>query len=275
MAKHLSTELGVRVNVVNRPGGNQITAVLSVVNATPDGYSLLQENSSTSSAHAVIKDLPYKWQERTWGPMMVQGQHVFVISGKSPLNSLKEVVALVKKEPNAFTWTYLGGGSVTDFVIAQLIGAAGLQPSDTKPVAFDGGGPGVTAVAGGHVVLTAVGVSAALPLLASGDLKAIAVTGDSRAPSLPNVPTTKEAGVPEINVTVWWGFSGPPNLPKPILERLDRAAKKVVENAEYQKDQVAVSNQPKYLSPEQLERHVRQEAETLRELSASLRVVKK
>ena len=274
MAKHLSEELGVRVNVVNRPGGNQIPAVLSVLNAAPDGYTLLQENSSTSSAHAVIKDLPYKWQERTWGPMMVQGQHVFVINGKSPLNSLKDVVAAVKKDPGSFTWTYLGGGSVTDFVIAQLIGAAGLEPSATKPVAFDGGGPGVTAVAGGHVALSAVGVSAALPLLGSGDLKAVAVTGDHRAPSLPNVPTVKEAGVPEVNMTVWWGFSGPKNLPKPILERLDRAAKKIVDDPAYAKDQVAVSNQPKYLLPEQLEQHVLREAEMLRELSAKLRTPK-
>lgn len=274
MAKHLGIALGVRVNIVNRGGGNQIPAVLSVLTAPPDGYTLLVENSSTSSAHSILKDLPYKWQDRTWGPMMAQGQHAFVVTGKSPINSLRDLMAQIKAEPSNFTWTYLGGGTVTDFVIAQLIGQSGVEVKATKPVAFDGGGPGVVAVAGGHINLSAVGVSAVLPLRSSGDLKVLAVTGERRAPSLPDVPTVKEAGAPGVDMTVWWSISGPKNMPKMVLDRLDGAARKVVQDPAYIKDQQAVSNQPKYLSPAETEQFVIREAGSLRTLSERLRPAK-
>ena len=69
MAKFLSAELKVPVNVVNRPGGNQITGALAVIESTPDGYNLLVDQPATSSAHATVKNLPYKLEERTFGPM--------------------------------------------------------------------------------------------------------------------------------------------------------------------------------------------------------------
>ncbi len=275
MAKYLSAELGVPVNVTNKGGGNQVPAAMYVLTSAPNGYVLLQEGPSVSSAHAVVKDLPYKWEDRAFGPMMCTAPHAFVVGGKSPWKSLREVVEAAKKDPDSFTWTYLGGGTTTDFVITQALAARGVDVLKTKAVAFDGGGPGMIAVAGGHVMLTAVGASATLPLRASGDLRVLAVTGDSRAPSLPDVPTVKEAGFPEITMKSWWGISGPKALPREIIDRLDQAAKKIVADPAYINDQSKLSNQPKYMPAAEVKEYVMQEAQQLREIVNMLQSVKK
>lgn len=275
IAKYLSAELGVPVNVTNKGGGNQVPAAMYVLAASANGYVLLEEGSSVSSAHAVVKDLPYKWDDRAFGPMMVTAPHAFVVSGKSPWKSLGEVVEAAKKDPGSFTWTYLGGGTTTDFVITQALAARGVDVMKTKAVAFDGGGPGMVAVAGGHVLFTAVGASATLPLRASGDLRVLAVTGDSRASSLPDVPTVKEAGFPEITMKSWWGISGPKALPKEIIDRLDQAAKKIVADPAYIKDHNAVSNQPRYMPAAEVKEYVMKEAQQLKEIVNKLQLIKK
>jgi len=82
VAKFMSAELGVPVNVVNKPGGNQIPSVLSVLNSPPDGYTLLTEQPPTSSIQTLLKDLPYKIEDRSFGPMLVVDPLVYVVNGK-------------------------------------------------------------------------------------------------------------------------------------------------------------------------------------------------
>ncbi len=268
IAKHISGPLGVPVNVTNKPGGNQIPAVLSVLKSRPDGYTLLSELNTTSSLQAVVKDLPYKLENRTYGPMMVEGPMVLVVNGKSPWNSLKDVIEAARKDPASFTWGRLGGTATADLTIMKLLLAGNVDIARTKPVAFPGAGPSVTAVGGGHIMLGCDGAASVIPLRTAGHVKALGVTGGKRLPSLPDVPTTTEQGLGSVDVITWFGISGPPALPKGVLERLDAAAKKVAEDPAFAKDLEGAGRYPRYLTPEQTRAFVLKEAEGYKALFA-------
>jgi len=266
-AKHLASELGVPVNVVNKGGGAGVPGVISVVTARPDGYTLLWDVNSDISGHAIKPNLPYKWDDRTFGPMMVQGPMALIVSGKSEWDSLKKLVNAAKADPSAITWAYLGAVSITTLTQVQIFEAAGSDVTKTRPVSFDSGSPGITAIAGGHVKLGAFGVGGVLPLTKSGDLKVLAVTGARRVTSLPDVPTSSEAGFPEINLSQWWCITGPKGLPQEIVKRLDEAAKKITNSPEFQKDLAAINSVPHYMSPSEVRNFATREMTTLQALS--------
>jgi tripartite-type tricarboxylate transporter receptor subunit TctC len=270
VAKFMSAELGVPVNVVNKPGGNQIPSVLSVLNSPPDGYTLLTEQPPTSSIQTLLKDLPYKIEDRSFGPMLVVDPLVYVVNGKSPWNSLKDVAEAATKNPASITWTRLGGISLTDFSILQFFHVAGIDIAKTKPVNFDGSGPGITAVAGGHVAFGNTGPGASLPLRSSGDLKVLAVTGDKRVSVLPDVPTTAEAGFPGADIMAWYGLSGPKGLSANVIERLDGLAKKLSESAEFRAELAKIAVEPKYLKSDQLRDFIFKDVKTFQELTARI-----
>lgn len=268
MAKYLAAELGVPVNVVNKGGGNQIPAILSVLNAPADGYTLLLEQQANSAIKAIMTDLPFKVEDRTFGPLLVGGPNAFVVGGKSSWKTLKDVMEAAKKDPGAFTWMRLGGSSFTDMTILQLFEIAGVDASKTRPADFQGGGPGHIAVAGGHVMLGGGGAGAVVPLVRSGDLRAVAVTGDRRVSVLPDTPSAKEAGFPESNLMSWYGFSGPRNLPGEVLARLDAAAKKLAQNPAFIRDLEKVASYPIYTPPTEAREYILKESEVYKRLAA-------
>lgn len=268
VTKHLSKELGVPVNVINKPGGNQIPAIRYVLNARPDGYILLQEQQAVSAIKATLKDLPFKLEDRTYGPLIVSGPNGIVVNGKSPWNSLKDMLEAAKKDPGSFTWVRCGGSSFTDMVNLQLFELAGVNVAKTKPVDFRGVGPGNVSVAGGHVMLGGGGASSVISLVQSGDLKALAVTGNKRVAALPNVPSAKEAGYPESKLVNWFGISGPVGLPENILNRLDEAARKMCQDPAFIKDLEKIASVPFYKPPAKTRDFILKEAELYKKLVA-------
>ncbi len=273
-AKHLSKELGVPVNVSNKTGGNGIPGVLAVLEAPADGYTMLFDAQGSSSIQAAtLKDLPYKIEDRTFGPSLVSGPNTLAVNGKSPWNSLKDVAEAAKKNPESFTWVLGGGGvAIMDFTIMQFLQASGADISKTKSVEFSGMGPGLTAVAGGHVMLGGSSPGAVLPLSQSGDLKVLAVTGDKRVAVLPNVPSASEAGFPNIDLTTRFSISGPKDLPKEILDKWDAAAKKITQDAAFKEEMEKTGSYPLYASPKDTRDFFLGEVENFKKLAASLNV---
>ncbi len=266
MNKHLSKVLGVPMNIVNKPGGNQIPAVMGVLGSSPDGYTLLAEHPSGSSLHALIKDLPYKMEDRSWGPIFANARAGIFVNGKSPWKTLKDAMDAAKKDPGSFTWVRLGGLSQTDFTTLALLMSAGIDIEKTKPVAFTGSGPGNTAIAGGHVLFGFGGLAAALPLAQSGDIKIIAVNGDKRTPLLPDVPTIKEQGY-DAGTMSFLGYSGPKGLPANVMETIDKAGRKLLTDPEFQKDMGAAGLELDYLGPDDARKRILGEVDYYRGLS--------
>ena len=274
VAKALSKELGVPVNVINKPGGNQIPGTKSVMEAAKDGYTLLADGASQGSLHVLQKQLPYKLEDRTFVARVMSAPHAFFVNGKSPWNSMADVVAAIKKNPAEFSWGWSGGNTTTDFVLLQFFKAAGIDINKTKRIPITGSGKAVEAVAGNHVQFGAGGASAVFALGKSGDIKVLAVTGSKRLPTLKDVPTTVEAGFPDVNLNWWIGISGPKDMPKEVVERLAAAAKKVAESPEVTKDLEGIGAYPDYLGPADLKAYVLKEAEMFKELAAKIGMTK-
>ena len=268
MAKYLSAELKVPVNVVNKPGGNQIPAVLSVLQSQPDGYTLLLDQPANSTIQNTLPDLPYKLEDRSFGPMMVTGPNAYAINGKAPQNNMKEFIDYYKAHPTELTWAG-GSVSVSSFAFLQFFQAAGIDSTKVKEVQFDGIGPGNTAVAGGHVVLGGGGASSVVGMYKSKDLKVLAVTGDKRVPILPDVPSGKELG---LNLTMmnWFSISGPKGLPKNVMDRLEEAAKKISQDPAFAKDCEQIASYPIYMSGADTKNYVLKEADDMKKLAASI-----
>ena len=271
MAKFLSAELKVPVNIVNKPGGNQITGAMAVLESPPDGYTLLVDQPATSAAHATVKNLPYKIEERVFGPMWAAQPQAFAVNGKSPWNSLKDVLEAAKKDPGVFTVQRAGGTSFNDFCVMQFLRSGNVDVSKIKFVDFAGGGPALTSLAGGHIMLGTSGAGSMLPLAQSGLIKVLAVTGDKRLAILPNVPSAVEAGFPELNLLSWFSISGPKGLPGQVLERLDTAINKITQDAAFAKEMEAIGAYPRYITSAQMRDYVLiQEVKTYRDLAAHL-----
>jgi tripartite-type tricarboxylate transporter receptor subunit TctC len=267
IAKHMSSLLGKPMNISNKPGGNQIPGVLAVLQSPPDGYTLLADGLATSVLQGLLPNLPYKIEDRTFLNILAEGRSAFFVSGKSPYKTLKDAMDAAKKDPASFTWTYLGGTTVTDFAQMALFVAAGVDIAKTKPVPFAGAGPGMTAVAGGHVVFGAGGSASVIPLKSSGNLRVLAVNGDRRAKALADVPSAKEAGF-DVGIQNFYSLAGPKGLPKEVVDKIDAAAKKISADPAFVKDVEGLASEVCYMSPAEYRQRVLKEIDQYRALQA-------
>lgn len=268
-AKHLSKVLGQPVNVVNKPGGNSIPGAMSVMTTAADGYTLLFDSPATSSLHALITDLPYKVDQRTWGPLVSTGPFIYAVNAKSPWKTLKDVAEAGKRDPASIEIGWLGGKSFTDLTMLKFLSVAGIDVSKVKKVPFTGAGPAIVALAGGHINFSGGNIGSATSLIASGDVRGLAVSGDERASVLQDVPSSKEAGL-FVPLTGWNAISGPPGMSAKIVERLDEAVKTIVKDPEYIKELAAIGNLPSYKAPGEMPTYVAAEINVVNEVVGSL-----
>lgn len=268
VAKYLTKELGQPFTIVNKPGGNSVPGVLSVLNSAPDGYNLLFNGAAQSSLQALQKDLPYKLNEQTWtwGPLTNRGPYVYAVNAKSPWKTLKDFVEAARKNPESIRMSWLGGSSGTDTTLLRMLHVAGIDAKRIKKVPFTGSGPSMTALAGGHIDLSGGLASAAFALRASGDVRILALTGDERFPTLPEVPSSKEAGF-RVAFSGWNGIAGPKGLPKEVMNRIDQAMKKIAQDPEYAKDLLAIGHVPYYGPPERMWPVIKEEIDEFRSLA--------
>lgn len=266
-AAYLSKKWNSPVNVVNKPGGNTVPACFEVHRSNPDGHTLLADgNGSASMLQNAVKNLPFKVMDRTFIAITMLIPDVILVSSDSPFKSLKDVEAAVKKSPERWTWTSLGGTSPVDFVIRQFLKAVNVDISKTKPVIFTGGSQAVVQVAGGHVMVGVASISSVLPAVKAGTIRVLAVTDDKRNPSLPDVPTTAELGYPSVNASQWVGVSGPPNLPPTIISQWDIALQELLKDPDTLTRLRSIGARPFYHNMQDAKAFVAKEEEEVRAL---------
>lgn len=227
-AAYLTEKLGLQVNVVNKPGGNTVPATLEVVTAAPDGYTLLAESSASCSMLTLMKDLPFKIDNRTYLFAWTSAPMLLLVPASTPWKTLNDVAEAVKRDPGNFAWISGGSTSVPAYVMRQFFLRIGVDVLKTREVMAKGGGEQITQVAGGHVKLTSLAPASSLPAIKAGTVRALAITSRERSAMLPDVPTTRELGYPEVDFQVWAGLSGPPRLPAEIVEFWDQTMRKAL-----------------------------------------------
>ncbi len=270
IADYFSKKWGKQFVVLNKPGGNLVPAVLEVYNSKPDGYTLLcDSNAASSIQYATIREMPYKLEDRTFLANAFLAPSVLVVSTERPWKTLKEMAEFVRREPENFRWGALGISSLATFNALEFLSGLGVDISRTKKIDFKGTPELLAALGGGHVDFVIYSVAGALPLIEANKIRPIAVVPE-RVDRLRNVPTTKEAGFPWIQIYSWFGLSGPPGLPKEIVAKWDQGMKDASTDPEFIARTEKIGFSVGYISSDAFRKMVLNEARTMREMAEKM-----
>ncbi len=219
--------------VDNRPGASSMIGTGTVGRATPDGYTLLASDSAFVINPGLLKDkLPYDTLKEFKGvTMMATSPALLVVNPNLPVKTLAELIALAKSKPGKLNYSSGGVGSAPHLAAELFKLAAGI---DLTHIPYKGTAPALSAVLSDEVDMGFVGISSAAPYIASGQLRAIAVTGAKRQPALPDVPTFAEDRL-NVDGNSYWGIYAPMGVPDSIVEQLNRAFTQSLHDPENEK----------------------------------------
>jgi tripartite-type tricarboxylate transporter receptor subunit TctC len=258
------------VIVENRPGAAGTIGAAAVVRSEPDGNTLLVATmvEVTVVPPASVQTMGYD-PDKELAPVTMIGRWplVLVADPNFPPNTMAELVAYVKANKGKVNFGSLGNASINHLTGELLNIAAGI---DAVHVPYKGGAPMMTDLMGGQIQYAFDSAGATLPLIKSGKVKAIAVTDTQRVPSLPNVPTTAEAGYPAVNTGVWMGLFVPAKTPKNVVDALHAETIAVLNAPDVRKALNDRSINPVGNSPEAFKKEIDVETAKKRELAAKL-----
>jgi tripartite-type tricarboxylate transporter receptor subunit TctC len=214
----LTERLGQQVVVDNRAGAGGSLGTEAAVRATADGYTMVLASTSEIAINPALYKLTYDTL-KDLTPVAVVGTTAMgvVVSAAAGVNSVQDLVAMAKAKPGAINVASAGNGTITH-LSGELFRS--LAKLDWTHVPYKGAPPALTDLAGGRVQVMFSSLPAAMPLIKAGRLKVIAVSTRNRWPSLPDVPTVIEGGVPSYDVVYWYGIFVPAATPKAIAARL-------------------------------------------------------
>jgi tripartite-type tricarboxylate transporter receptor subunit TctC len=227
MADKLSKALGQPVIVDNRPGVNGSLGSDIVARATPDGYTLIITGPGTHAINQLVnRNVKYDTRKDfTHIAMITRAPSVLLASSSFKGDTVQDVIAQSKARPKSLNFALTGIGSSGHMSMEMLKQAAGIE---VNAVPYKGDAPAIADMLGGQVDLLFVPSSAAAPQVKGGKLRALAVTGRTRSPLLPEVPTLVESGLSGVVIESWTGLAGPANLPAAVTERLNKAANEIL-----------------------------------------------
>src|SRR5262245_42493882 len=264
IAAKMSTILGASFVIDNRGGAGGKIGAEAAARAAPDGYTLLAASVSTHSfAPVVTTKLTYD-PIKDFEPISLLAlvQNVLVVTPSLPAANVSELIALAKAQPGKLNYASGGPGSTSHFAVAMFVAHAGIQ-NETVHVPYKGGAPAVMATMANEAQFYFGPIAGMVPFIEAGSVKALAVSGEARSPSLPDVPTMREAGQPRYKAVGWFGLMAPAATPADIVAKLSdavaEAAKspEVVSGLRAQGIEPASSNPPEFAAflREQLELH--------------------
>ena len=226
---HMSRTLGQLIIIENVVGAGGTTASTRAARANPDGYSIEMGHMGTHAASvALYPNLAYK-PDVDFAPIgLVAGTPVLILARKDfPPANLKDFVTYVKTNVDKLNMAHAGVGSVSFTTCLLLNSMLGVKPTS---IPFNGTGPALTALISGQVDFMCDQIVNVVQQVLAGQIKAYAIGTPERSPALPNVPTSKEAGLPEFQAQAWNALFAPKDTPKPILDKLTDALDKALDD---------------------------------------------
>jgi len=236
LSDKLSQNLGTTIVVDNRGGAGGTRGAAVAAKAPPDGYTLMLTSASYTFAPSVYKNLPYDplkdFQPIT---MFTRIPNVLVAHPSVPVKSVKQLIALARKQPGQVNYSSGGVGSNIHLSTALFAYKAKIK---LVHVPYRGGGPGQIALMSGEVDVMLPAITPALPFIRGGRMRGLAVSTKERSKVLPNLPTIMEAGVP-YEKSSWFALFAPAGVPKPILDRVYQASVKALQHPDIVKSLAA------------------------------------
>jgi len=251
------------VSITNRPGAGGAVGNAAVANAKPDGYTVLMALSSITvipEADRLFDRKPaYSLDQLAPVALISADPVILVVHPSLPVKTLKEVVALARKQPGELSFSSSGVYGALHMPMEMFLHAAKLK---MRHVPTTGGGPAITQLLGGHVTMTAGGPAAISGHVKAGKLRTIVSWGAERHPNYPDVPTFKEQGY-DIVYYIWAGMFVPVATPAPVLKVLRDATRQAVADPEF-KSQMAKLNSPvHYLDAPEFAKYLEADAKRL------------
>jgi tripartite-type tricarboxylate transporter receptor subunit TctC len=247
----LGPALGTTVVVDNKPGAGGNIGSDFVAKAALDGYTIL---GGTISSHAInvslYPSIPYD-PIKSFQPVTLIGTlpNVLVVNASSPYQTLKDVIGAAKAKPGALTFGSSGNGTsqhLSGELFQSMTGAKMLH------IPYKGSAPSMQALLGQQVDLVFENILAAVPLIQSGKVRALAVTSGTRASSLPDVPTLSEAGLPGYEIVSWQAVFAPAGTPQPVVQRLATEIGKIINDPEVKSRLAGLGVEPSGAGPAEL-----------------------
>lgn len=248
LADALGRELKTTVVVDNRTGSNGIVGVQAFLAAPPDGHTLLLTYSGLYANAALYKTVPYDPVKDF--RILAGVNQVFLVLVAAPgfaPNTIRQLVEFARDKPNEVTYASASVGSSTHLGPELLANRTGIK---LRHIPYKGGAQAIADVTGGHVHLAMTALPTALPLIASGKLKPLAVTGSHRSAMLPDVPTLEESGVPRAEVTSRQAIVAHAGIPEAVAARLTAVLTRTMATPEYAKFLAANGIEKELVPPE-------------------------
>lgn len=249
VGQHLGENVGQQVVIDNRAGASGIIGTELAVKAPPDGYSIVLVASSLATNPSLIKTLPYN-ARRDLAPVSMVGSTPLILTAYPglPANTVKELIALAKARPGQLNYATSGIGSPANLAGALLNFMTGVN---IVHVTYKGTAQATTDVLGGHVQLFYPSMTAVLPYVKTGKLKALGMTSLTRSPLAPEIPTVSESGIAGYQANIWNGVLVPAATPKALVTRLNAEFVRVLSTPETRERFAAMGAEAAHSTPEE------------------------
>jgi tripartite-type tricarboxylate transporter receptor subunit TctC len=263
LAERLGAALGQPVVIANRPGAGSAIGVMEVVQARPDGHTLLLSGSDSFTLNPVVRPgLGYDpLRGLTPVAMVARAPLVLVTPAAGPHASLDALLADAARRPGAINYATFGPGSASRLAAELLCAARGVR---LTPVAYRGRADASMALLRGEVGLGLEALPAAVPQLRAGKLRALAIDGTQRSPLLPGVPAFGERGLAQAVFDRWYAVAGPAGLPTPVVQRLEAALGQVLADPVVRRRLLRQSLEPVLLGSTRLRQVVAEDVDRYR-----------
>jgi tripartite-type tricarboxylate transporter receptor subunit TctC len=241
IAQWISVREGWSIVIDNRTGAAGLIGVMAAKQAPPDGTTLVVASTSThGSMPALKRDLGFD-PVKDFAPivLMADAPLVLLVRAELPVRSVAQLVAMMRERPGSLNYSTGGYASPHHLATMTLLQRAGLPQTVAVHVPYAGLAPALTALLGGNVQFMIASTGAATPHIASGKLRALAITSPARSPRLPDVPTMAELGYPGFEVIAWCGLSAPAGTPDAIVARWNELANEALRDRKL-REQISV-----------------------------------
>ncbi|RAT97394.1 tripartite tricarboxylate transporter substrate binding protein [Brevibacillus sp. Leaf182] len=251
-ADYLSKEWGQPIVVVNKAGGGgAVGAEYALKQAKNDGYTALAVNvSNTTMLAAGMKTPPITNEDQVYTARIGKGTLAFAVKADAPWKDFAEFSAWVRANPEQLTWTSVGPAGFSAFGVAEWLDVIGADFAKTRMIVTKGASDSVPKVAGGHAILAVHTVGEIMPMLQAGKVKILAVSGETRSPFLPDVPTAGEQGIQGLSVFWWTGVSFAKGTPESVIRKWEEAIAKMEKDPAFLQKLSEIQVEPAYAASE-------------------------
>jgi len=259
LATRLSESLGQQVIPDNRAGASGMIATAVLAKAAPDGHTLMVVDVALG-ANPVLNDrMPYDTlKDFSAVSLVLRVPMLLLVNPAFPAHSVKELIAAAKASPGKYNYGSAGTGS-TMYLIAELFKAQASV--DLVHVAYKGGGPALAEVMGGQIPMCFLSTVASLPQVRAGRVRALGISGHSRSPVAPEIPTIAESGVPGFEFYLWQALIVPAGVPRPIMTRLNGDVIAALNHPASKELLVNLGAEPTPTTPQEADAHIRAEVQ--------------